>query len=248
MVIRVNRNDNYTVMANYHLRDKELSCKAKGLMSFMLSLPDDWDYSVKGLVSCLMEGKEAVRSMLKELEDRGYLAREQARSTKGNFSGVEYVLHEMPVTENPTTVNPSADNPITDRPIPENPPQINTNITNILNKQSTERNNICPQAGNPTKKRGFTPPTIEEVREYIREKGYSVDAQHFMDYYEAADWHFANGKPVKNWKQCLVTWSRNGYGGKGQQEPQARQQVPYFSKEEKDKEAQRQLEELYKTL
>ncbi len=237
MVIRVERNDNYTVMANYHLRDKNLSCKAKGLMSFMLSLPEDWDYSVNGLVSCLMEGKDAVRNMLKELEEKGYLVRSQTRNSKGGFADVEYVLHEMPMSENPTTGNP-----ITAKPISENPPQINTNITNILNEINTD---ISPRA----KKKGFTPPTLEEVSEYIREKGYAIDAKHFMDYYESADWHFANGKPVKNWKQCVVTWSRNGYSnGSAKQEPQARPQVPYFSKEERDKEAQRQLEELYKTL
>ena len=237
MVIRVERNDNYTVMANYHLRDKDLSCKAKGLMSFMLSLPENWDYSVNGLVSCLMEGKDAVRNMLKELEEKGYLVRSQTRNSKGGFSDVEYVLHERPVSENPT-----ADNPITASPIPENPPQINTNINNILNEINT---NICPKAG----KRGFTPPTLEEVNEYIQEKGYSVDAKYFMDYYESAKWHDSKGKPVKNWKQRIVTWNRNGYGsGSTKQETQARPQVPYFSKEERDREAQRQLEELYKTL
>ena len=239
MVIRVERNSNYTTMSNYHLRDKELSCKAKGLMSFMLSLPDNWDYTEMGLVSCLKEGRDGVRGMLKELEEHGYLVRNRTRKENGTLGQVEYVLYEMPHTpksENPTLVKPTLAEPTL-----ENPTQINTNINNILNKINTD---ISPKA----KKKGFTPPTLEEVSGYIREKGYSIDAKHFMDYYESADWHFANGKPVKNWKQCVVTWSRNGYSSGAKQEPQARPQVPYFSKEERDKEAQRQLEELYKTL
>ncbi len=242
MVIRVERNSNYTTMSNYHLRDKDLSCKAKGLMSFMLSLPDNWDYTEVGLVACLKEGRDGVRSMLKELEERGYLVRNRTRKENGTLGQVEYVLYEKPHTpksENPTLVKPTLVEPTL-----VNPTQINTNINNNT-KVNNILTNICPKTG----KKGFIPPTLEEVSEYIREKGYSIDAKHFMDYYEASNWHFANGKPVKSWKQCLVTWSRNGYNnGSVKQESQAGPQVPYFSKEERDKEAQRQLEELYKTL
>lgn len=95
-VIRVEHNSNYTTMANYHLRDARLSLRAVGLMSKMLSLPDDWDYTVKGLAAICTEGREAVRKVLMELEEAGYLVREQSRSSGGVFSGYDYTLHEAP--------------------------------------------------------------------------------------------------------------------------------------------------------
>lgn len=96
-VIRVEHNANYTTMANYHLRDRRLSLRAVGLMSKMLSLPEDWDYTVKGLAAICVEGREAVRKVLMELEDAGYLVREQSRGAGGAFSGYDYTLREAPV-------------------------------------------------------------------------------------------------------------------------------------------------------
>jgi len=94
-VIRVQKTENYTVMSNHHLRNKELSLKAKGLISLMLSLPPDWDYSVQGLVSICKESHTSVRSALKELEEQNYLIRERKNSEKGYFV-YEYTLYEIP--------------------------------------------------------------------------------------------------------------------------------------------------------
>ena len=94
-VFKINHQTGYTVMSNYHLRDKNLSYKAKGLLSFMLSLPKDWDYSVNGLVKLSKEGLKAVRSMLKELEENNYLIREKVRDEYGKFD-YEYNIYEMP--------------------------------------------------------------------------------------------------------------------------------------------------------
>lgn len=125
-VIRVEHNDNYTTMANYHLRDPRLSLRAMGLMSKMLSLPDDWDYSVAGLTKIVKEGRDAVRKALQELEAAGYLIREQSRQG-GSFAGCDYTLFEQPQnrscspsSENPTTVKPTTVNPTSG-----NPPQLN---------------------------------------------------------------------------------------------------------------------------
>lgn len=236
MVIRVEKNKYYTTMSNYHLWDKKLSLKAKGLMSFMLSLPEDWDYTVMGLVACLKEGRDGVRVAIQELEKYGYLTRRRVKDKKGIFRQTEYIL-----VENPKSDSPTLDFPTLDSPTLANPPQQNTNYNKILKELNTDISH--------TTKKGFVPPTLEEVGEYIQKKGYQIDAQHFLDYYEAADWHFANGKPVKSWKQCLVTWSRNGYdNGSFKQEPQPTVQAPYFSREEHNKQVQKQLEELYKTL
>lgn len=125
-VIRVEHNDNYTTMANYHLRDPRLSLRAMGLMSKMLSLPDDWDYSVTGLTRIVKEGREAVRKALQELEAAGYLIREQSRQG-GSFAGYDYTLFEQPQDSDcsPSPKKPSTGKPSTETPSTVNPPQLN---------------------------------------------------------------------------------------------------------------------------
>lgn len=133
-VFRVNKNKNYTVMSNYHLKDKNLSLKAKGLLSQMLSLPDDWDYTVGGLCAINKEGKDSIRTTLQELEKRGYLKRTLVRDEKGNFADQIYDIFEEPNADYPQSENPTSGNPIS-----ENPTQLNTNIQ-TTDKQNT--NNV----------------------------------------------------------------------------------------------------------
>jgi hypothetical protein len=97
-VIRVEKTQNYTVMSNHHLRNKKMSLKAKGLMSLMLSLPPQWDYSIGGLVAICKESHTSIRSALKELEQNQYLIRERINNEKGYFT-YEYTLFEIPHTE-----------------------------------------------------------------------------------------------------------------------------------------------------
>lgn len=98
-VIRVNKSKNYTVMSNYHFKDKNMSLKAKGLLSMMLSLPDNWNYSVEGFVTICKESKTSIQSTLKELEDLKYLKRTKTQNTKGQFKYI-YDIYEKPQTEN----------------------------------------------------------------------------------------------------------------------------------------------------
>ncbi len=131
---KINKNRDFTIMSNFHLRDKNLSLKAKGLLSFMLSLPDDWDYSLKGLVSICKENKDAIRSTLNELKTYHYLIIEPYRTEKGKF-GYNYLIYEKPLIEPNKTLNPPyMDFPYTDKPNADNPLQINTNIINTNNK------------------------------------------------------------------------------------------------------------------
>lgn len=97
-VFRVEKNHNYTVMSNYHLRDTALTLKAIGLLSKMLSLTDEWDYTTRGLAAICKEGVDAIGAALKELEARGYLIRRQIRDSKGRITDTEYTIYESPHT------------------------------------------------------------------------------------------------------------------------------------------------------
>ena len=132
-VFRVERNKGYTVMSNHHLRNKDLTLKAKGLLSQMLSLPEDWDYTLAGLSHINRESIDAIRTAVWELEKAGYITRRQGRDEKGKMAAIEYTIFEQPQTppelenpilENPTTGNPILENPTTDNPTSENPTQI----------------------------------------------------------------------------------------------------------------------------
>ena len=114
-VFHVKKTTDYTVMANYHLRDKSLSLKAKGLLSQMLSLPDDWDYTLKGLAFINREKIDAIRQAIRELEQAGYIVRSRERDERGRLRGADYVIYEQPQTppalDLPTLENPTLDNP-----------------------------------------------------------------------------------------------------------------------------------------
>ena len=126
-VFRVERNTGYTVMSNHHLRNKELSLKAKGLLSQMLSLPEDWDYTLAGLSYINREKIDAIREAVRELERAGYIVRSRERDEKGRLRGAEYVIYEQP------------QKPVSDLPILENPTQLNKDIsrTNLPKKEKS---------------------------------------------------------------------------------------------------------------
>ena len=144
-VYRVNKNRGYTVMANFHLRDKNLSLKAVGLLSKMLSFNDGWQFSTRGLSAICKEGPDAILSALRELENYGYLVRHQARDEKGRMSSMVFEIYEkpqevLPEAGNPYTENPDADNPVTEKPYTGNPAQRNTDQV-ITEKTNTSLNN-----------------------------------------------------------------------------------------------------------
>lgn len=119
-VFCVERTRDYTVMSNYHLRDKALSLKSKGLLSQMLSLPEDWDYTLAGLSLINKESKDAIRTAINELENAGYIIRRQTTDLSGRFAGNEYIIYESPT--------PSPENPTTAKPTSEKPTQLNIDI------------------------------------------------------------------------------------------------------------------------
>lgn len=143
-IIRVHKTNNFTVMSNTHFKEKAMSLKAKGLLSLMLSLPDDWNYSISGLVRLSKDGKDSVMTALAELEEFGYLTRHRTTDSKGKFSGVEYNIFEQPQRENPSAEKPNSAEQHAEKTNAENPSQLNTkeSITNdkLLNKENTKEN------------------------------------------------------------------------------------------------------------
>lgn len=180
-VIRVNKTKDYSVISNRHLRDKDLSFKAKGILSLMLSLPDDWDYSIAGLETFASDGATATRTALKELETFGYLKRCAIREN-GKIKDWEYNIFEIPQTGNPLVENQQV----------ENSTQQNIEIQQTTNKQSKE---------------GFTTPTLEEVKAYCLERKNKVDAERWFDFYTAKGWVIGKSK-MKDWKAAVRTWER----------------------------------------
>ena len=140
-VFRIEKTKDFTVMSNHHLRNTSLSLKAKGLLSLILSLPDNWDYTVKGLSKICKEGVDSIGTAINELEDEGYITRTRVRNAKGQLTTVEYIISEqpklgLPKQEKPKRENPEQVNPEQDNPRQENPDQLNTNKSNtdLLNK------------------------------------------------------------------------------------------------------------------
>ncbi len=189
-VFRVERNTGYTVMSNHHLRNKELSLKAKGLLSQMLSLPEDWDYTLAGLSYINRESIDAIRTAVWELEKAGYITRRQGRDEKGKMTAIEYTIYEQPqppaldcpVLENPTADNPILENPTPDNPTSENPMQLNKDIqkTNLSKKEKSNtdlsNNHSIPiLSPNPS-------PLREETAEPER-KGTEAAAQSAVEIY-----------------------------------------------------------------
>ena len=148
-VFRIEKTRDYTVMSNHHLRDKSLSLKAKGLLSLMLSLPEEWDYTTKGLARICKDGVDSICAGVRELEEHGYVIRQRVRNPNGQLGAIEYTILEQPrppepkpqkpERENPVLDNPEQASPVLEEPEQGNPAQLNTDQV-ITNEQSTSLN------------------------------------------------------------------------------------------------------------
>ena len=163
-VFRVERTRDYTVMSNNHLRNKVLSLKAKGLMSLILSLPDNWDYTLQGLAYISLEKIDAIRKAVKELENEGYITRARERDEHGKLRGTEYIIREQPISDLPTLENPTLDKPMLEKPTLENPTQLNNNKKNIdkLITDSARTHSIPSVLKNETELNGIEKPAAYE--------------------------------------------------------------------------------------
>lgn len=162
-VFRVEKTKDFTIMSNYHLRDKNLSLKAKGLLSQMLSLPEEWDYTLAGLACINKESKDAIRSAVNELEQAGYITRRQTTTEGGRFGCNEYLIRERPVLPSPLPENPTTASTPTELPMSENPTQLNTNSSRT-DKEKTE---LSSTDSLPiSQKRNRTEVTAAEMQQY----------------------------------------------------------------------------------
>ena len=175
-VFRIERTRDYTVMSNHHLRNGKLSLKAKGLLSMMLSLPEDWNYTTRGLAAICKEGVDAIGGALRELETAGYIVRHQLRDRQGRISDTEYVIYEQPQPKNPDTpqpdtASPDTENPDMVKPDTEKPAELNIEKSNtqklITHRSSTDSIPFRETAAaRPPERKGRDAMSVTEIENY----------------------------------------------------------------------------------
>lgn len=179
-VFRVEKTKDFTIMSNHHLRNVALSLKAKGLLSLMLSLPENWDYTTKGLARICKDGVDSIGAAIKELEKHGYLTRQRIRDSHGRLGDIEYTIHEQPIAtpapfspkrENPEQVNPRQVKPVQGEPKLENPSQLNIqeSKTEELKTDSLSTHQSIYPASSGTSACNDRIDRIEAYREIIKE-------------------------------------------------------------------------------
>lgn len=163
-----------------------------------MSLPQDWDFTVRGLITIVKEGRDSIYASIKELRQYGYCDVVACRDDNGKMVGNDYIFFEEPHVIAKKCDSPYTEKPDTAKPNTENQPQINKEDNKdkeITNVYITNR---------------FKKPTVEEINSYCQEKGFSLDAQQIYDHYEMVGWKYGKGhQPIKDWKAAVRTWVRN---------------------------------------
>ena len=175
-VFRIEKTRDYTVMSNHHLRDKSLSLKAKGLLSLMLSLPEEWDYTTKGLARICKDGVDSICAGVRELEEHGYVIRQRVRNPNGQLGAIEYTILEQPrppepekpERENPVLDNPEQALPVLEEPEQGNPAQLNTNRSS---KEKSKKDLSSTEGSNPVLSSPKAPRGSDGMgRDWMRER------------------------------------------------------------------------------
>ena len=165
-VFRIERTRDYTVMSNHHLRNANLSLKAKGLLSMMLSLPEDWNYTTRGLAKICKEGVDAIGAALRELEAAGYIVRHKLRDRQGRISDTEYVIYEQPQPKNPDTPQPDMASPDTEKPAELNIEKSNTEKTITYGSSTDSIPFREPAAAQLPERKGRDAMSVSEMESY----------------------------------------------------------------------------------
>ena len=217
MVHREEHNENFTIVDNAVLQNVNLSFEARGFFVYLLSLPDDWNFSIAGLVKQTGASESVVRRLMTELQVEGYIIlnrhiNERGRVTRWTWDIYETAKRSESVQKSKSPqveTTTSGKSQMWCAPVVEEPERgsttcgksdtiQSTNNNKVLNKQSTKDNKV----------HRFTPPTFDEVDAYCKERNNGINPQHFIDYYSSQNWKKANGRPVADWKACVRTWEQ----------------------------------------
>lgn len=204
------KSKNHVTINNAIMKERDVSLKAKGLFALVMSLPDDWDFSIKGICAITKENYTAVNSAMHELIDAGY-CRCQTVKENGKFAGCDYEFSEV------KTGSPRLDFPHTENPRVENlnDNNINSTINSPLNKDIStinspdkKENNKKESIDSKKEKTRFIKPTLEELKEFIEEKKLlHIDAEEYYNYFESVGWVIGKNRPMKSWKASCMTWN-----------------------------------------
>lgn len=202
MVYRIHKDSNYTTISNYHLNDKNLSFKAKGLLTFMLSVGSDWVFLEEGFAKCSTDGVDRIRSGLHELEEHGYLIRTRERDDKGHYRNAIYDIYETPQKQrkepNPNSLNyqkPNWNNPNWGkRPLP------NTKLTKRLIKPNTKVYTTATDENEDF-------PSEKEIKKFCKSEHLLMDCEKFKAYYDIREWRYKDGVRINNWRALARYWA-----------------------------------------
>lgn len=237
----IHKTNNYIVIGNYHLKDQKLSLKAKGLLSLMLSLPADWNYSIQGLINICIENETAIKTALGELKENGYLQIEKIMPDNTLSGKIEYVYHiyEKPQKQEGDFLgleNLAVENP----------------TLNITNKDNT--NKYISMKENTKRNEDYSSdldflsgiPTLQEVKDFVALKEFKFDAEDFYNYYSSIGW-VQNNAPITNWQYKALQWGKRAEMKNGLKEiankEQAKQATPIINRQYTDFE----MDEIFKT-
>ena len=168
-VFRIEKTRDYTVMSNHHLRNRGLSLKAKGLLSLMLSLPEEWDYTTKGLAYICKDGVDSISAGIRELEEQGYLRRQRLRNANGQLGAIEYTIMEQPIPPKPVQEEPVRENPVQGNPAQGNPRQLNIDSSRKDSFNTNLSNTDSFQEAKPKGSDGKAKSASEVYRQMILE-------------------------------------------------------------------------------
>ena len=224
-IFRVERDNNYSVMSNYHFKEKDMSLKAKGLLSEMFSLKDDWDYSVRGLAKINKESKNTINVILQELERFGYLERSPVKNEKGLITDWDYIIYEIPLKircpKNEDLENEDLENWDTNKIL--NNKELNNNFNK---KKIVEKKKLEESLNGSLPTNSFKKPTINDIKLFLDSLIQDINkfnakvpqnehkrlptftAEKFYYYYESVDWYVGKRK-MKNWKAAVRRWIFN---------------------------------------
>ena len=213
MIMRARHAADFSRIQNETLRDERLSTAARGLLVYMLSMSDDWEFNVAQLAKSQKLSRPRVIALVKELETAGYITIEKKREKRGQFSGSVWTVREIPETR--SQENRSAENLTTaNTAVKKTVVRKNRSTEKLTNKNYQLDKNYQESKSSTTRTREkFIPPTLEDVAAYCRERNNNVDPQRWLDHYTSNGWRVGKN-PMKDWRAAVRTWERSGFNDK----------------------------------